>query len=201
MGAWPFTLTPEIFTGNPATVNDPYVASNVSGSTVGPNGARMPLGTPVMQLSAPGATSLSYPQQRLRYRYVRLNTTTAPPSGLQAGGPVYWKDNTFTVVTANYAEAMYGTGNPLNFIAGVLLNANATNGNYIMIQVYGYNAAVVVTSTGTVAGDWIIGFASANQATNRVASGTAPTQLPLGIALSAYCNGTAATLIFVESDG
>jgi hypothetical protein len=202
MGFWPLTLTPEVFTGNPATVNDPYYATGTAGASFpGPNGARMPLGTPVMQLSAPGAASLSYPQQRLRYRYVRLNYTTAPPSGLLAGGPVYWKDNTFTVVTTNSAEAMYGLGNPLNFIAGVLLNANATNGNFIMIQTYGYNAAVVVTSSGTAAGDWIIGFSSTNQATNRVASGTAPTQTPLGIALSAYSNGLAPTLVWVGTDG
>jgi hypothetical protein len=199
MGFWPLTLTPEVFTGNPATVNDPYNA--MATSTVGPNGARMPLGTPVMQLSAPGAAQLSYPQQRLRYRYVRLNYTTAPPSGLIAGGPVYWKDNTFTVVTTNAAEAMYGLGNPLNFIAGVLLNAQATNGNFIMIQTYGYNAGVVVTSL-TVAGDWVIGSStSTNQATSRVASGVAPTQVPLGIALSAYSNGLAPTLVWVGTDG
>ena len=46
---FPFQQTPEIFTGNPATVNDPYDATKPN------NGARMALGTRFYQTDSAGS--------------------------------------------------------------------------------------------------------------------------------------------------
>lgn len=185
-GFWPFTLTPEVFTGNPATVNDAY------NTALPNNGARMPLGTPVYQTLGPNTTPSSPVGARVKYRYVRLNCTT-PPTFI-AGGPLFWKDNTFTIVTAVAAEAPAG----VNGVAGILVNNNPTNGNYILMQTNGYNAAVQAAA-GTVGGDAIIPGSAASMTTYRVASGTAPSQATLAIAVgNAVASGSIAAVIVVE---
>jgi hypothetical protein len=151
--------TMEISTGNVATVNDAYV-SNVASYNGPQAGALNPLGG-AMYLTDTSA-------RRLKYRYVRLNCT-APPTFIV--GPVYWKDNTYTVVTALSSEALYG----INSFAGVLLNVNATNGNYVFIQTAGHLGGVVVAAS-TAAGDAIIP-ATGTQLFGRTAANTAPTNI------------------------
>lgn len=151
---------PEISTGDPATVNDAYDTTKYQ------NGARMQPGAAFYTKDSSGRIQ--------KYRYVRLNST-APPTAIV--GPVYWKDNTRQVVTAVYSEALH-----VNAAAGVLLNASATNGNWVCILVYGYVNMVVAASTA--AGDALIG-ASGNQLTARVAAGTAPTNKVLAWAQTA----------------
>jgi hypothetical protein len=181
MSTWPFVPTPEIFTGNVATVNDPFDANKPN------NGARLALGTAVYQTDSTG--------RLLKYRYVRYSPTAAVV--LAAGntpGIVYWKDATFGVVTPTMSESLTTT---LNSVAGWLLNVNATVGNYVFIQVRGFLAAANVAAA-TALGDNLVGGGAA-MVTVRVASGTAPTsKLVAGIALAAVSGGLANVFVCLE---
>src|ERR1700681_366802 len=125
---FPFLPTPEIFTGNVATVNDPFDTTKPN------NGARMLVGMRIYQMDSSG--------RLLKYRYVRYNPTAAATltANTNVPGVVYWKDNTFGVVTPTASE---GITTKINQIAGYLLNAGVTAGNYCFIQVAGYLANAV----------------------------------------------------------
>lgn len=145
-------LTGQITTGNLATVNDKV--------------AVQPLGTKVYTVDDLG---------RIRaYRYVQINSTVPP---VEVVGPVYYKDDTNTVVTCVMSEGKTATANS---IAGVLLNKDITNAYYGWIQVKGKINMTVAAATAK--GDAIIGAAA--QATAKVAAGTAPTNKVLGWALT-----------------
>jgi hypothetical protein len=167
--------TLQVSTGNPATVNDKYDPTQPN------NGAQAPLGAAVV---------LAGPNGFQKFRYVRLNATTPPASFVV--GPVYWKDATQTVVTTNSAEAAGG----LNAVAGVLVNPNATNGNFVLIQVAGY-ISNLATAAGA-AGDAIVP-AAGQQAVTNVASGTAPGLRPIAYLVTAAAGGAAAARIVLES--
>lgn len=181
MGTFPFVPTPEVFTGNPATVNDPFDATKIN------QGARMFLGTAFYQTDSTG--------RLLKYRYVRYNPTAAVVlAASNVPGIVYWKDNTFGVVTPTMSES---TTTTLNSLAGWLLNVNAVAGNYVCIQVRGYLASANVAAS-TALGDNLVGGGAA-LVTVRVASGTAPTsKLVAGIALAAVSGGLANVFTCVE---
>lgn len=183
MGMIPHTLTTEVFTGNPATVNDPFDATKLN------NGARVPLGTILMLLDSSG--------RRLKYRYVRYNPTAAV--GLVANtnvpGVVYWKDNTFTVVTPTMSEGITTT---LQSVAGYLLNAAATAGNFVFIQVGGYLKNAVVAAA-TAIGDSQVGSGATPLISARVAAATAPTsKIVAGVALAAIAGAQADVLVTAE---
>ena len=118
-----------------------------------------------------------------------LYNPTSPPSVVV--GPVYWKDNTFTVVTSNIAEAVVASGP--NLIAGILLNPNVTTGYYTVIQVGGYfgassdalnqNGLLAAPSGGVTAG-YVLVPSTTSQSMAVVAAGTAPTYIPIGIVLT-----------------
>jgi hypothetical protein len=172
--------TIEISTGNVATVNDAYVSSSFAANGL-TNGALNPIGSCAYFTDNSG--------RRYKYRYVRLNCTT-PPTFIV--GPVFWKDNTFSIVTAVESEALFG----VNSVAGFLLNVNATNGNYVFIQTFGYLAAVAVPA-GTAAGDQIIG-AAGNQQVAKVSANTAPTNALLAYAETAVSGGTSNLHVCIE---
>lgn len=173
-------LTAEVFTGNPATVNDPFSTTGFPGN----NGARMALGTAIYTIdSTTGGVQ--------KWRYVRLNTTVDATKVL---GPVYWKDNTYQVVTQKDTEALMG----LNGLAGLLANVNATNGSYVFILVYGHYPAVPLTAGS--AGDTVIG-ATGTQLVTNIAKGTAPTNTVLALAETAVAAGKADMRICVEDVG
>ena len=174
-------LTGEVFTGNPKTVNDPFGATNFPGN----NGARMALGTAIYTVdSVTGGIQ--------KWRYVRLNSTTPPTLVV---GPVYWKDNTYQVVTAVSSESLMG----INGVAGLLWNTSATNGNFVFIQVLGHAAAVPAPGS-TAIGDSIIA-ASGNQQVARVAANTAPTNTVLALAETAVSGGKSDMRIAIEDLG
>ena len=75
---------------------------------------------------------------------MRLNTTVAATIVL---GPVYWKDNTYQVVTQKTSEALMG----INGLAGLLVNVNATNGNFVFILVYGHYPLLSLLPPGILA--------------------------------------------------
>lgn len=189
--------TANISTGNVATVNDPFIASTPigQGGFGLVNGARNPLGTAVYV--SDGTTS----GRRWKVRYVRINPTTPPAAYIV--GPVYWKDNTFQVVTTNTAEAPAG----INGVAGFLLNAQATpsvlTGNYVFILVFGFIGAANLGSptvpASTAAGDLLIGSAGNTQAMARSAAGANRTNVEVAYAMTAISGGLADVMVDLES--
>jgi len=179
---FPFQQTPEIFTGNPATVNDPYDATKFN------NGARMALGTRFYQTDSSN--------RLLKYRYVRYNPTAAVTltAGTNVPGVVYWKDNTFTIVTPTASE---GVSTKLNQVAGYLLNASATAGNYVCIQVAGYLSSAVVGG-GTAIDDLQIAATNTPLLTGRCVSGAYISARPVAISLAAVVGVLAPVLICIE---
>jgi len=182
MSTFPFTPTPEVFTGNVATVNDPFNANVFN------NGARMAPGTRVYQTDSSG--------RLLKYRYVRYNPTAAVTltANTNVPGVVYWKDNTFTVVTPTLSEGIT-TGK--NQVAGYLLNANATAGNFVFIQVAGYLANAVVAA-GTAIDGVQIGGGATPLISAVIVSGVALTARPVAVSLAAISGNQAPVLVCIE---
>jgi hypothetical protein len=179
---FPFLPTPEIFTGNVLTVNDPYNTNNPN------NGARMYPGMRFYQQDSSG--------RLLKYRYVRYNPTAAVTltANTNVPGVVYWKDNTFGIVTPTASE---GVTTKINQIAGYLLNALVTAGNYTVIQVAGYLSNAVVAAS-TAIDDLQIGLATTPLITGRVASGASITARPCAVSLAAISTNQAPVLVCVE---
>lgn len=182
MSTFPFIPTPEIFTGNVLTINDPYNANNPN------NGARMLLGTRFYQVDSSG--------RLLKYRYVRYNPTAAVTltANTNVPGVVYWKDNTFGVVTPTASE---GITTKINQVAGYLLNPSVTAGNYTLIQVAGYLANAVVAAS-TAIDDVQVGLITTPLITGRVASGVALTSRAVAVALAAISTNQAPVLVCIE---
>lgn len=165
-----FLQTMQVSTGNVATVND---AS-----------AQNPLGAAIYISDSSG--------RRRKYRYVRYNPTAAVT---EIVGPVFWKDNTFTVTTPTRSEGL--GGDTLNVgLAGILLNALITPGNYGFIQVFGFLAAMPVPAL-TAASDALVSATGA-QALARVAAGTAPTGRVAAWAITAVSGGVSDVVVAVE---
>jgi hypothetical protein len=179
---FPFIPTPEIFTGNVLTVNDPYDTTKPN------NGARMILGMRFYQQDSSG--------RLLKYRYVRYNPTAAVTltANTNVPGVVYWKDNTFGIVTPTASE---GVTTKINQIAGYLLNANVTAGNYTVIQVAGYLSNAVVAAS-TAIDDLQFGLVTTPLITGRAASGTFPGGRPCAVSLAAISTNQAPVLVIVE---
>ena len=173
----PSKQTAEISTGDVATVNDLF------DSTKPNNKARNPLGAAYYGTDSSG--------RPLKFRYVRVNSTVPPT---EVVGPVWWKDNTFTVVTAVRSEAVHDTANA---VAGILINEDIGNGNFGFIQVAGFLAAMPIVAA-TAVGDAIIGGAT-GQLTARVAANTAPSNRLIAWALTAVSGGVSDVEIVLEN--
>lgn len=117
----------------------------------------------------------------LRFRYVQYNPTAHVTPVV---GPVFFKDNTETVVTPTLSESVTATPND---VAGALLNINVSDGNGCWIQVYGYLGAasdafaaassLLAPSGGVTKGDLLVS-AAGQQIITDVAAGTAPSYIP-----------------------
>jgi hypothetical protein len=181
MGSFFFQPTAEVFTGNPATVNDLYNATPPFTGYPYPNGARNVPGRSVYMYT--GTTLNTY----CCYRYVRYNPTATVTLVAGQLPPVYWVDVAQTTVSPTASEGIAG----VNGIAGVLLNMKVTAGNWTYIQVSGYLVGMI-SNTGCVAGSVATGNATALTVTI-TAAGTAPPARPLYIAtssiVSSVCNG------------
>lgn len=184
--------TLQISTGNVQTVNDPFIAGSLGQGQFGsPLGARNPVG---MAAYISDGTAAG---RRWKVRYVRMNATV--PNSPFVVGPVYWKDNTFQVITSLLSEALHG----VNAIAGLLLNPNLVNGNYCFILVYGHAGAAnlaggaATVPASTAPGDALIG-AAGQQTFARVAANTAPTNAVLAWAETAVSGGVADMFVNLE---
>jgi hypothetical protein len=91
-----------------------------------------------------------------KFRYVRYNPTAAVTLVANQIPPVYWKDNTFTVVTPTSSEGLLG----LNGIAGALVNTSLVAGDWGLIQVAGYQTNLI-SAASMAAGDIAYGNATA----------------------------------------
>lgn len=173
-----FLQTVQVTTGNVATVNDAFDTKKPN------NGAKNPLGA---------AFYLSDSSGRIRkYRYVRYNPTAAVTVVV---GPVFWKDNTFTVVSQTRSESVFG--DTINSVAGVILNTGITNGNYGFIQVSGFLAAMPVPAA-TAASDALVSATGIGQLA-RVAAGSAPTAIDVvAKAITAVAGGVSDVVIMLE---
>jgi hypothetical protein len=194
MGAMaPFVPTYELFTGNPLTVDDAYNATPPFTGYPYPNGARIQPGR-AFYYSLAQASGGNYWWQK--FRYVRYNPTAAVILVAGQFPPVYWKDNTFTVVTPTASEGLLG----LNGIAGALVNMSVAAGDWTLIQVAGYSPTLI-SATSMAAGDIAYGNATALTVT-RVASGAAaPIQKTFYIALTGIASSVSTGLITCEDIG
>jgi hypothetical protein len=153
MGALsPLVPTYELYTGNPLTVDDAYVATPPFSGYPYPNGARMQPGRAIYYTLLTSAGTYYWQ----KYRYVRYNPTAAVTLVANQIPPVYWKDNTFTVVTPTASEGLLG----LNGIAGALVNTSLVAGDWGLIQVAGY-CPNLISAGSMVAGDIAYGNATA----------------------------------------
>lgn len=177
--------TLQITTGNVLTVNDSFNAALYN------NNAKNPLGQ--VAYISDGTVS----GRRWRVRYVRMNATTFNPTPVV--GPVYWKDNTFQVVTTLASEAPMG----VNGVAGILLNPNVTNGNFCFVLTSGFLGAAnlgasIPVPVSTAAGDLLIG-ATGQQTLAREAAGSTRTNVEVGIAQTAVSGGLGDIFVNMEN--
>jgi hypothetical protein len=167
---FPSVPTAQMHTKGPMYHEDPY------DTTKPMKGATNPLGSACYWVDTGGRT--------LKFRYVRLNSTAAP--GTLYNGPVFYKDNTFTIITAVGSEG-FGVA---NLVAGVLMNTSLTNGDYTWILVAGYSGAssdagwgtTLTSTTSVAAGDGVAASGTA-QGVIRVTAGS-PTYRLAYIALT-----------------
>lgn len=162
-------IGPWVTTGDPTTVNDatPLFAPGQVGIYFP---SKLSIG---VTGSAVALASTEIPRV---YQYVKLDAASATPVQGQCVG---WKDAlTFTVTTV----ASNTTGQ--NSVAGVLLNASATLGNYVWIGVSGV-FPVLATGSTPAAGGSIHGTGAAAGEFGYTAAGTAGTALILGKYLGA----------------
>jgi hypothetical protein len=192
MGALaPFVPTYELFTGNPLTIDDAYQATPPFSGYPFPNGARMQPGRAIYYTVLIGA---NYYWQK--FRYVRYNPTATVVLVTGQVPPVYWKDNTFTVVTPTESEGLLG----INGIAGALPNTALVAGDWTLIQVAGY-APNLISASAMAAGDLAYGNATALTVT-RVAQGAAAAiQKVFYMALTAIASSVSIGQIQVEDIG
>lgn len=142
-----FTLTPQITTANPATVNDAVA-----------NGPQMPLGA-------------RYTWKGNVYRYVKFDNGTGNIAAV-AGGGAYWKTLTPSAatpvwtVTSDASDSAYGpTG-----VAGLFLNV-PTDLNFCFIQV----AGVATIFAGQTNAAWARYFGTSIQDIQLIAVATGDT--------------------------
>lgn len=159
-GAW-------VSTGNPATVND---ASPVFAP--GQVGTYAAVTDDIAIPSQPNAIPPgAFPRV---YQYVQLSAASATPA---FGQLVVWLDSISNVVTT------VSSTTKRNQVAGVVVNASATLGNFIWIGVSGIFPILVENGQTPAAGDAVIGGATTAGRFGITAQGTAPLCQQLGVIL------------------
>lgn len=178
---------PVISTGNTKTSIDTYDTTKQNNGAQNSPGAiyQLPLNTAGVGTGLNGAGLNKF------VKYVRYNPTVSQTI-LTGPAPVYWKDETFTVVTPLQSEAFYAGANSiagwLEYNTVTLSSATAAqiNGNWCFICVGGFLAGCIAAAS-TAVGDAMIGGTAAFTPV-RVAAGTAPTARPIGFALTAIAS-------------
>lgn len=195
---WPLNPIFEDYTGSIFTVNDLYQANPPFSGYPYPNGARNQPGVARYNTFVPTGSTTPY---WVKLRYVRYNPTALVTFTANQLPPVYWKDNTFTVVTPTASEGTMG----VNGIAGVLLNTTTTSanltGNWTLIAVGGYMTNLI-SAASVAAGDLVFGNASALTVTRLAQSVTAGTGIATRLlyqAATAIASSVSNGIILLES--
>lgn len=178
---------PFISTGNVYTNVDTYNSALLNNGAVVPPGSEYQLPINEAQVSQNG---IGWP---LTVKYVRY-LSTAADNFIASPGPVYFTDETGTVVSGNPADgsdfginALAGwcpinTTNYPGGLTGAQLLA-AVKGNFIWIITGGFIKGAR-SAASVAAGDYLIGSASAFLPARMIAN-TAPTNTVAGLALTA----------------
>lgn len=135
------------------------------------------------------------------YQLVLLDSgaTSATGAGVPLNGhTAYWKNRATYTVTNDKAQAETTASDSRNSAAGVFLGtggpsavagaAGPTAGNYCFIQQRGTHVGILTNGSAAAAGDVLVGVAAGTSATAavvKVTAGTAPTNVPFGIATAA----------------
>lgn len=192
--------TAQITTGNFQTTIDPYV-SGYAGYPNNP-GARNQVGAAYYDSTGTNSNPWGVPG---KYRYVQY-VSTSNPALTSVTGPfiVYWTDATFTAVTPVYSEALTGGINLIaglampNVTALTTLTAAILNNNYIWICVGGYIGGMYVAGATVTAGQSVYGTTT-NFLPASTNSGTAPPQRVLGWATANNASNLVNILVTLES--
>lgn len=116
------------------------------------------------------------------FKYAQLAGVLATTGvGYAAGTPVYWKDNTQTIITNDPTLAISykaSTDSSVDAAAGIALNTSAVTSNGVWIQTWGYNATIL-SPASVVPSDRLVLSNNATVAPTanlfvRVAAGTGP---------------------------
>lgn len=133
------------------------------------------------------------------YQLVQVDSgaTASTAAGVPlCGHTAFWKNRNNYIVTNDKAQAETVAGDARNSIAGVFnsltsgaaATASITPGNFGVIQQRGTHVGVLTNGTAAAAGDTLVPVATATSGTAaavRVAAGTAPTCVVIGIATAA----------------
>lgn len=127
---------------------------------------------------------------RKMYRWIK----NASGAAFVAGGACY---HTFSNGSTALEECTDGVTIDLGFFAGIAMSA-IPNGSYGFIQIFGYHAAVLVTTAGgtIVAGDMLLGVDGADDMIQNITMGTAPVYTRNCIAMEAMA--TAVTVFTLK---
>ncbi len=186
---------PDFGATNPITAGSTfYTAVDTYNTALENNGANQPLGSIYQAPLNPSNTTTKGIGANNYYKYVRYNPT-ATQNFLTGPQLVYWKDNTFTIVTGLASEALSldlpagwmlfnTTTTPLATGQTAAQQAALVNGNFVWIQVGGYLPGAYVT-TGTAAGGAIIPSGTTFGATGYIAPSTAITDPVVGRVIAA----------------
>ena|ERR1700677_3034649 len=157
-----YTPFVRISTGNVQTTLD-AVAKNVLGAIYSP-----PPASSATFSTTSGAGTSGYGAQPV-YKYVYFNAVTAPTAQI-APAPVYWADETFTIVTSHTADNTLAAGitgagywMPNTTALGTSNTAaqwgTQFQGSYGWIQIGGLLPGALAPTTGNAVGDYIYGSA------------------------------------------
>lgn len=163
---------------------DPYDATKINNGALNPPGSIWTIPAPSQSGPFVGQTLTGADTNivagygcYLTVKYVRYNSTANPAV---ATGPavVYWKDETFSVVTGVFSEA---TTTGSSAVAGILLpnksttagiglgtafNATVLNGNWVFIATLGFvpsvylAAGAIGNSITGASGNWVVAITS-----------------------------------------
>jgi hypothetical protein len=176
------------------------VQTTVDSSTLPLNGPpRQPLGT---IYSPPISVALATPHGAGAppvYKYVQYQST-ANPAVVAAPAPVYYTDETFTIVSGVFSESLTASAASVagylmpNSTALSTLTAATLNGNWVWIQIAGFLAGAYAPTSGGAVGSTIQGL-TGNWTSIAVGAGTAPVNRVLGIQLTAIASSACDVLV------
>lgn len=132
-------------------------------------------------------TNIDSGLQPKTFQIVKLAATATTAA---VGQIVLWTDRDAFTVNSTYTIS----DATRNTVAGVLNSASLTAGNYICIQIGGNGPVLCETTQTVTAGDVLIVGAATQGKGQAVAAGTAPTHIPLGLAVTGKNTGSATTV-------